>query len=260
MVRFDMSEFQERHTVSRLVGAPPGYVGYDEAGQLTEAVRRRPYSVLLLDEIEKAHPDVFNVLLQLLDDGRLTDSRGRTVNFKNTVVIMTSNAGAELITGAGRRGIGFTTSDGRAEADALRDRLLARLKDVFRPEFLNRIDEIVVFRQLEPAQLRQIVTLVLDETRRRLAAQRIGLTVHDDALDHLAQAGYQPEFGARPLRRTVQRQVDDVLSNMLLDGRLEPGQAVDVTVSDGLLQLAVADGAEPSPEPGAAPASAGRTA
>ena len=246
MVRFDMSEFQERHTVSRLVGAPPGYVGYDEAGQLTEAVRRRPYSVLLLDEIEKAHPDVFNILLQVLDDGRLTDSRGRTVNFKNTVVIMTSNAGAELITGAGRRGIGFTTSDGRTEADALRDRLLARLKDVFRPEFLNRIDEIVVFRQLEPAQLRQIVTLVLDETRRRLRAQGVTLDVHPEALDWLAEQGYQPEFGARPLRRTVQRRVDDVLSNMLLDGRLRPGQQVDVSTADGGLSLTVRDAVEGS--------------
>jgi ATP-dependent Clp protease ATP-binding subunit ClpC len=235
MVRFDMSEFQERHTVSRLVGAPPGYVGYDEAGQLTEAVRRRPYSVLLLDEIEKAHPDVFNVLLQVLDDGRLTDARGRTVSFKNTVVILTSNAGAELITGAGRQGIGFTTADAQAEQDALRDRLLSRLKETFRPEFLNRIDEIVVFRRLERDQLRQITTLVLEETRRRLHAQDVTLEVSAEALDWLAEQGHQPEFGARPLRRTVQRSLDDELSNRILDGRLSPGQHVVVAAREGRL-------------------------
>ena len=164
MIRLDMSEFQERHTVSRLVGAPPGYVGYEEAGQLTEAVRRRPYSVILLDEIEKAHPDVFNILLQLLDDGRLTDGQGRTVDFKNTVVIMTSNLGSDLITG--RRATGFTTGDsGPAADESLHDRLMRRLREPFRPEFLNRIDDIIVFRQLDEVQLRQITGLLLEETR-----------------------------------------------------------------------------------------------
>jgi ATP-dependent Clp protease ATP-binding subunit ClpC len=171
LVRLDMSEFQERHTVSRLVGAPPGYVGYEEAGQLTEAVRRRPYSVILLDEIEKAHPDVFNTLLQVLDDGRLTDSQGRTVDFKNTVLIMTSNLGSELIVGR-REPLGFGSSS-RARDDGLRDQLMRRLRDSFRPEFLNRIDEIVVFRQLEADQLRQITDLLLEETRRRMRAQDI---------------------------------------------------------------------------------------
>ena len=174
MIRIDMSEFQERHTVSRLVGAPPGYVGYEEAGQLTEAVRRTPYAVLLLDEIEKAHPDVFNILLQVLDDGRLTDGQGRTVDFKNTVVIMTSNLGSDLI---GRRRLGFDGGGdgghgGRQDAQA-QDRIMSRLREAFRPEFLNRIDEIIVFRQLDETQLRQITSLLLEETVRRLHAQDI---------------------------------------------------------------------------------------
>ena len=227
MIRIDMSEFQERHTVSRLVGAPPGYVGYEEAGQLTEAVRRTPYAVLLLDEIEKAHPDVFNILLQVLDDGRLTDGQGRTVDFKNTVVIMTSNLGSDLI---GRRRLGF---DGpRRSADAedtqLRDRIMSRLRESFRPEFLNRIDEIIVFRHLDETQLRQITSLLLEETTRRLHAQDITVDFTTEAVDWLAQRGFQPEFGARPLRRTIQREVDNRLSSMLLDGRLLPGQHVTV--------------------------------
>jgi ATP-dependent Clp protease ATP-binding subunit ClpC len=227
MVRIDMSEFQERHTVSRLVGAPPGYVGYEEAGQLTEAVRRTPYAVLLLDEIEKAHPDVFNVLLQVLDDGRLTDGQGRTVDFKNTVLIMTSNLGSELLTG--RRAPGFT--GGSMDADeSLRDRLLRRLREDFRPEFLNRIDEIVIFRQLDTTQIRQITELLLEHTRRRLHAQGITVDFTPEAIDWLAQRGFQPDFGARPLRRTIQREVDNRLSALLLDGRLEPGQHVTVTV------------------------------
>ena len=179
MVRVDMSEFQERHTVSRLVGAPPGYVGYEEAGQLTEAVRRRPYAVVLLDEIEKAHPDVFNILLQVLDDGRLTDSQGRTVNFKNTVLIMTSNLGSELITGA-QRSVGFGTGDvgSEQESNELRERLMRRLQENFRPEFLNRIDEVIIFRRLEAEQLREITALLLEETRRRLHAQDVQRGVH----------------------------------------------------------------------------------
>jgi ATP-dependent Clp protease ATP-binding subunit ClpC len=230
MIRIDMSEFQERHTVSRLVGAPPGYVGYEEAGQLTEAVRRTPYAVLLLDEIEKAHPDVFNILLQVLDDGRLTDGQGRTVDFKNTVVIMTSNLGSDLI---GRRRLGFDGSASAASAaDAedtqLRDRIMSRLRESFRPEFLNRIDEIIVFRQLDEAQLRQITSLLLEETTRRLHAQDITVDFTTEAIDLLARRGFQPEFGARPLRRTIQREVDNRLSSMLLDGRLRPGQHVTV--------------------------------
>ncbi|TDB80858.1 ATP-dependent Clp protease ATP-binding subunit [Actinomadura sp. KC216] len=232
LVRFDMSEFQERHTVSRLMGAPPGYVGYEEAGQLTDAVRRQPYSVILLDEIEKAHQDVFNVLLQLLDDGRLTDAQGRTVDFRNTVVIMTSNLGSELITG--RTEIGFgTPGDGDGPSAALSDRIMRRLRESFRPEFLNRIDEIIVFQRLEEGQLRQITDLLLDETRRRLRAQDVDVSFTTEAVDWLARRGYQPEFGARPLRRTIQRQVDDRLSDLLLAGDLRHGSHVEVSAAGG---------------------------
>ncbi|KAB1156399.1 ATP-dependent Clp protease ATP-binding subunit [Micromonospora sp. DT46] len=243
MVRVDMSEFQERHTVSRLVGAPPGYVGYEEAGQLTEAVRRRPYAVVLLDEIEKAHADVFNILLQVLDDGRLTDSQGRTVNFKNTVLIMTSNLGSELITGA-QRAVGFGTGaeGGEQERDELRERLMRRLQENFRPEFLNRIDEVIIFRRLEAEQLRQITGLLLEETRRRLHAQDIQVHFTTAAVDWIAEHGYQPEFGARPLRRVIQREVDNQLSRMLLESAVSPGQKITVDARDGRLAFDVTAG------------------
>jgi ATP-dependent Clp protease ATP-binding subunit ClpC len=241
MIRVDMSEYQERHTVSRLVGAPPGYVGYDEAGQLTEAVRRRPYSVVLLDEIEKAHPDVVNILLQVLDDGRLTDSQGRTVSFKNTVLIMTSNLGSDLINGS-RRAVGFDT--GRSADHALRDQLDRRLREQLRPEFINRIDEIIIFRQLETDQLRKITEMMLDETRRRLHAQDVRIELTTAAVDWLADKGFQPEFGARPLRRTIQRELDNRLSNLLLRADLAPGQLVTVDVADGMLTFEVST---PSP-------------
>jgi ATP-dependent Clp protease ATP-binding subunit ClpC len=236
MIRLDMSEFQERHTVSRLVGAPPGYVGYEEAGQLTEAVRRRPYSVVLLDEIEKAHPDVFNILLQILDDGRLTDGQGRTVDFKNTVIIMTSNLGSDLIARrAGPLGFGGAAArDGGAQGD-LQDRLMRRLQESFRPEFLNRIDEIIIFRQLDQAELRQITELLLQETMRRLHAQNVTVNFTPAAVDWIAERGHQPEFGARPMRRTIQREVDNRLSSLLLDGQIAPGQEVTVDVEEGRL-------------------------
>ncbi|MFI7657462.1 ATP-dependent Clp protease ATP-binding subunit [Micromonospora parva] len=243
MVRVDMSEFQERHTVSRLVGAPPGYVGYEEAGQLTEAVRRRPYAVVLLDEIEKAHPDVFNILLQVLDDGRLTDSQGRTVNFKNTVLIMTSNLGSELITGA-QRSVGFGTGDvgSEQESNELRERLMRRLQENFRPEFLNRIDEVIIFRRLEAEQLRDITALLLEETRRRMHAQDLQVEFTTAGIDWLAEHGYQPEFGARPLRRVIQREVDNHLSRLLLESAISPGQKVTVDVRDGALTFDVSAG------------------
>nr|WP_221379409.1 ATP-dependent Clp protease ATP-binding subunit [Actinoplanes polyasparticus] len=239
MIRLDMSEFQERHTVSRLVGAPPGYVGYDEAGQLTEAVRRRPYSVVLLDEIEKAHPDVFNILLQVLDDGRLTDSQGHTVSFKNTVLIMTSNIGSDLINGT-RRSVGFGAAGGPSPDEELRERLDRRLKEQLRPEFINRIDEIIVFRQLEQEQVRQITELMLDETRRRLHNQDVTLEITTAAVDWLAEKGFQPEFGARPLRRVIQRELDNRLSTMLLGADLAPGRTVKVDAVDGKLTFQVA--------------------
>ncbi|MCK2219196.1 ATP-dependent Clp protease ATP-binding subunit [Actinomadura sp. ATCC 31491] len=225
MVRIDMSEFQERHTVSRLIGAPPGYVGYEEAGQLTEAVRRRPHCVILLDEIEKAHPDVMNILLQMLDDGRLTDGQGRTVDFTNAIVIMTSNIGAEIILAA------------TGDAAALEDRLMDLLRRSLRPELLNRIDETIIFKRLERDQLRQIVDLLLERTRQRLRGQGITLEVSDAAKDWLAERGHQPEFGARPLRRTVQRELDNRLSAMLLTGEVTEGGKVTVDVEGGTLRL-----------------------
>ncbi|MEU7279921.1 ATP-dependent Clp protease ATP-binding subunit [Streptomyces sp. NPDC045431] len=246
MVRLDMSEFQERHTVSRLVGAPPGYVGHEEAGQLTEAVRRHPYSLLLLDEVEKAHPDVFNILLQVLDDGRLTDSQGRTVDFKNTVIVMTSNLGSEAI-GTGRGQLGFGATDTEAEDEAMRERALRPLREHFRPEFLNRIDEIVLFRRLDEDQLRRITDLLLEETRRRLRAQDVTLEFEPEAVDWIARRGHQPEYGARPLRRTIQREVDNELSRLLLDGRLPAGARVRVGVDDGRLTFRTEEPAEPGP-------------
>ncbi|TMK93059.1 MAG: AAA family ATPase [Actinobacteria bacterium] len=245
MVRFDMSEFQERHTVSRLVGAPPGYVGYEEAGQLTERVRRRPYSVLLFDEIEKAHADVFNILLQILDDGRLTDAQGRTVDFKNTVVILTSNLGADRIQQHTRQ---------RESFEELKNDLMQILRRSFRPEFINRIDEIIVFRALTDEQLVDITKLLLDRLARRLRAQRIEVVFGDDAVRLLAREGFDPEFGARPLRRTIQRLVENELSRMVLGGQLQPGDRVAVDVVEGDLQFEVeggvgeADVTAPGPE------------
>ncbi|MFE7901833.1 ATP-dependent Clp protease ATP-binding subunit [Streptomyces sp. NPDC057424] len=245
MVRLDMSEYQERHTVSRLIGAPPGYVGHEEAGQLTEVVRRHPYSLLLLDEVEKAHPDVFNILLQVLDDGRLTDSQGRTVDFSNTVIVMTSNLGSEAIT---RRGAttGFAAGGADADEEARREQILRPLREHFRPEFLNRIDEIVVFRQLTTEQLRRITNLLLDRTRSLVRGKGITVTFTDRAVQWLAERGYQPEYGARPLRRTIQREVDNELSRLLLDGRVPEGGQVTVDTEDDHLAFQTQSPSAPS--------------
>ncbi len=239
MIRLDMSEYGERHTVSRLVGAPPGYVGYEEAGQLTEVVRRRPYSVILLDEIEKAHADVFNLLLQVLEDGRLTDGRGRTVNFTNTVLIMTSNIGSELVLSGTQGALGFAPPREDDTEAPLRERLMRRLREHFRPEFLNRIDEIIVFRKLSAEQLQQITSLLLEETRRKAHAQDVEVRVEPEAVQWLAETGYQPEYGARPLRRTIQREVDNVLSTMLLNGEVPEHSRVTVGVRDNTLTFDV---------------------
>ncbi|MFF3928056.1 ATP-dependent Clp protease ATP-binding subunit [Streptomyces hirsutus] len=242
MVRLDMSEYQERHTVSRLVGAPPGYVGHEEAGQLTEVVRRHPYSLLLLDEVEKAHPDVFNILLQVLDDGRLTDSQGRTVDFSNTVIVMTSNLGSDAIT---RRGgtLGFATGGAEADEEARREQILRPLREHFRPEFLNRIDEVVVFRQLTAEELRRITGLLLESTRRGLRGQGVTVEFTGAAVDWLARRGHEPEYGARPLRRTIQREVDNQLSRLLLDGSVRSGDRVTVDAADGNLTFRTEAGA-----------------
>ncbi|WP_209325560.1 ATP-dependent Clp protease ATP-binding subunit [Brevibacterium renqingii] len=234
MIRFDMSEFGERHTVSRLVGAPPGYVGYDEAGQLTEQVRRRPYSVILLDEVEKAHPDAFNLLLQVLDDGRLTDGQGRTVDFRNTVIIMTSNLGSEFMSG---NPLGFNSGLAQDTEKDLKAKVMGRLKEFMRPEFLNRIDDTVMFSRLEREQLRSIVEQQLAASRKRVEAQGISLDVSADALDWLAEKGYEPEFGARPLRRVIQRELDDRIADLLVTEAVDEGGRIRAAVSDGELTV-----------------------
>jgi ATP-dependent Clp protease ATP-binding subunit ClpB len=229
IIRIDMSEYMEKHTVARLIGAPPGYIGYEEGGQLTEAVRRKPYSVVLLDEIEKAHPDVFNVLLQVLDDGRLTDGQGRTVNFKNTVIIMTSNIGSQLI-------LEMRGADERTY-QRMREQVLDALRRQFRPEFLNRVDEIVVFRALTEAELAKIVEIQLEGLRKRLAERRITLEVTEAARAHLARVGYDPVFGARPLKRAIQREVETPVARLIVAGKLRDGGAVRVDVVGDALRV-----------------------
>jgi ATP-dependent Clp protease ATP-binding subunit ClpB len=229
MIRIDMSEYQEKHSVSRLIGAPPGYVGYEEGGQLTEAVRRRPYSVILLDEIEKAHPDVFNILLQVLDDGRLTDGKGRTVNFKNTILIMTSNVGAHLIM---ERLADYRGDDKDTLMQSLREEIMMLLKQSFRPEFLNRIDEIVLFEPLSPELLSQIVTIQLNQAKKRLADQDIELSWEPEVVELLGELGYDVQFGARPLKRVIQNLILNPLAEKLLSGEIPPRSSVYLRAFD----------------------------
>jgi ATP-dependent Clp protease ATP-binding subunit ClpC len=239
MVRLDMSEYMEKHTVSRLVGSPPGYVGYDEGGQLTEQVRRKPYCVILFDEIEKAHPDVFHILLQILEDGRLTDAQGRVVDFKNCVVIMTSNLGAKLITKQAG-GIGFAQENNRAGLQTqqkIKDAVLGELKKTLRPEFLNRVDDIIVFHQLDQAQIAEIARRMLQQVSQRLAGQQLQVTFDDSVVQRMAEAGFDPIYGARPLRRAIQSQVEDLLSERLLEGGMLSGQNYNCTVRDGEVVL-----------------------
>ncbi|MCU0569513.1 MAG: ATP-dependent Clp protease ATP-binding subunit [Oculatellaceae cyanobacterium Prado106] len=234
MIRLDMSEFMERHTVSKLIGSPPGYVGYNEGGQLTEAVRRRPYTVVLFDEIEKAHPDVFNMLLQILEDGRLTDAKGRTVDFKNTLLIMTSNIGSKVIEKGGG-GLGFefaTDSADEANYNRIRSLVNEELKQYFRPEFLNRLDEIIVFRQLKKDEIKQIANILLKEIFGRLAEQGITLDVTDRFMDRLIEEGYNPSYGARPLRRAIMRLLEDSLAEEMLSGRVKNGDTATVDIND----------------------------
>ncbi|MBX6753281.1 ATP-dependent Clp protease ATP-binding subunit [Thermorudis peleae] len=244
LIKIDMSEFMERHTVSRLVGAPPGYIGYEEGGQLTEAVRRKSYSVILLDEIEKAHPEAFNMLLQIMEDGTLTDAKGRRVDFRNTILIMTSNIGAEMIQREGTLGFAVAESkEKRAqyEYQVMRDKVLNQLKQTFRPEFLNRIDAVIVFHPLSPEQVRQIVDLELKRVRKQLAEQDITLEVTTAAKDLLAERGYDRQYGARPLRRIIQNLIEDPLAEALLQGRFKPGSTIVIDVRDGLLSIEPAD-------------------
>ena len=232
VIRIDMSEYMEKHSVSRLVGSPPGYVGYEEGGQLTQKVRNKPYSVVLFDEVEKAHPDVFNILLQILDDGRLTDSNGRVVNFKNTIIVMTSNAGASTITS--KRSLGFGGSvETTRDYEAMKERVMAEVKDTFRPEFINRIDDLIVFHALEPDDIRRIAALMLGSVSTRLAQRGMQLSYGDDVIALLADEGYDANFGARPLRRTIQRSVEDALSEEIIAGKIALGDRVELYVDDG---------------------------
>ena len=234
LIRIDMSEYMEKHSVSRMIGSPPGYVGYEEGGQLTEKVRRKPYAVILFDEVEKAHPDVFNVLLQILEDGRLTDGQGRVVDFKNTVVVMTSNAGAHTIKKQRSMGFGSSASDEKSY-EAMRENIMDEVKRIFRPEFLNRVDEIIVFHALEQDEIDRIAKLMLSNVQKRLRERDIDLEVDDSAIKLLSAAGYDLQYGARPLRRAIQRMVEDALSEEILDGKVKLGDRVSMSAQDGKL-------------------------
>ncbi len=251
MIRLDMSEYMERHTVSKLIGSPPGYVGYNEGGQLTEAVRRRPYTVVLFDEIEKAHPDVFNLLLQILEDGRLTDAKGRTVDFKNTLLIMTSNIGSKVIEKGGG-GLGFDFAEDQVDSQYNRIRSLVNeeLKQYFRPEFLNRLDEIIVFRQLTKDEVKSISDILLKEVFSRLAEQGITLEVTERFKDRLVEEGYNPSYGARPLRRAIMRLLEDSLAEEILSGRVKEGDTAYVDVDgDGQVKVIQDQRRELIPQP-----------
>ncbi|GAA5417631.1 negative regulator of genetic competence ClpC/MecB [Paraliobacillus ryukyuensis] len=230
MIRIDMSEYMEKHTTSRLVGSPPGYVGYEEGGQLTEKVRRKPYSVVLLDEVEKAHPEVFNILLQVLEDGRLTDSKGRLVDFRNTVLIMTSNVGASEL--KQNKYVGFNLGDETADYKDMKSKVTEEMKKAFRPEFLNRIDEIIVFHSLEKKHMKDIVTLMVDQLQKRLIDQEIDFVLSDAAIEKIAKEGFDPEYGARPLRRSIQKNVEDLLSEALLREEIQKGQKIKIGLND----------------------------
>ena len=235
MIRVDMSEYMEKHSVSRLVGSPPGYVGYDEAGQLTEKVRNKPYSVILLDEVEKAHPDVFNILLQAFDDGHMTDGKGRRVDFRNTIFIMTSNLGATAL--RDDKSVGFGAVDYSNDFDAMAARIHEEVKKTFRPEFINRIDETIVFKPLSKEEIREIVKLQAQEIINRLEDLEISARVTDTAVDIIADAGFDPEYGARPIRRAIQKQIEDELSEMLLSGAIELGDQITIGGRSGAINI-----------------------
>ena len=233
MIRIDMSEFMEGHSTAKLIGAPPGYVGFDEGGQLTEKIRRKPYSVILFDEIEKAHPDVMNILLQILDDGRLTDSQGRTVDFKNTVIIMTSNIGARLITDKKSLGFSENKENDSKEYENTKKEVMTELKKEFRPEFLNRIDETIVFHKLTDTEIDKIIDLMLKEVERRMKEQGIELKIEKSVKKLVAEKGIDKAYGARPLRRAIQNIVEDSLAEYILDGKIKAGEEVKIAAKDG---------------------------
>jgi ATP-dependent Clp protease ATP-binding subunit ClpC len=241
MIRIDMSEYMEKHTVSKLIGSPPGYVGYDEGGQLTEKVRRKPYSVILFDEIEKAHEDVFNIMLQIMEDGRLTDSQGRRVDFKNTIIVMTSNVGAKNITEKPRQQLGFSSGDGKDDADRnyedIKAAVTADLRRTFKPEFINRIDDIIVFHQLTHDDIKAIAGNMMKTVSKRMADMGITMETLDSAIDVLADKGFDPVYGARPLRRTIQTAVEDAAAEKMLSGEIKEGDTVEIQGTDGKIEL-----------------------
>ena len=240
MIRIDMSEYMEPHSVSKLIGSPPGYVGFDEGGQLTEKIRRKPYSVILLDEIEKAHPDVMNMLLQILDDGRLTDAQGRTVNFKNTVIIMTSNIGARLITDKTTLGFaseGNKKDETQKEYETIKKDVMGELKKQFRPEFINRIDEIIVFHKLNNEDIRKIMDIMLNQLKNRLTEQEIDIEIDESVKQLLIEKGTDINYGARPLKRTIQNVLEDKIAEAMLDGKIKPGKVANVIAKDGEVQI-----------------------
>src|SRR5262249_39179369 len=247
LIQVDMSEYMEKHSVSRLVGSPPGYIGYDEGGQLTEAVRRKPYSVVLLDEIEKAHPDVFNILLQILEDGKLTDAQGRRVDFRNTIVIMTSNIGAATI--SKNQSLGFAIGDDTGLSyEDMRDRIMGELKKVFRPELLNRIDEVIVFHKLTKEEIKTIVDLVLNRVRTQMSEHEVAIELTEPAKELLVEKGYDPAMGARPLRRAIQRYIEDPLADFVLGASLSPGATILVDRKEDAEEVDISIIAGPPPE------------
>ena len=236
LIRIDMSEYMEKHSVSKFIGSPPGYVGFEEGGQLTEKIRKHPYSVILFDEIEKAHPDVFNIMLQILDDGILTDAQGRKVDFRNTVIIMTSNLGAKDILNTASK-LGFASEDkekdaGKSENEKIREKVMEEVKRAFKPEFLNRIDEIIVFRRLVEEDIEKIAKLMLDSLKKRLEANEITADFSDEAVALISKKGFDPVYGARPLRRAIQSNIEDMLSEEIIDGNIKAGDKITVTVKD----------------------------
>ena len=236
-----MSEYMERHSVSKMIGSPPGYVGYDEGGQLSEKVRRNPYSVILFDEIEKAHPDVFNILLQVLDDGHITDAQGRKVNFKNTIIIMTSNAGAQAIISPKKLGFG-ASDDEKQNYERMKDGVMEEVKRIFKPEFLNRIDETIVFRSLDKNDMKKIVTLLSKNLVERCSKQmNITLSIKDSVKNYIVESAYDPKYGARPLRRKIQNVIEDALAEEILDGKIKAGDMVDVGMRSDKVRFSVVE-------------------
>src|SRR5207237_268014 len=246
LIQIDMSEYMEKFTASRLIGSPPGYVGYEEGGQLSEAVRRRPYSVVLFDEIEKAHPDVMHLLLQILEDGKITDSLGRKIDFRNTIIIMTSNVGAETLKRSTTMGFGAVKPLGEHEYEAMRDKLLEEAKKVFKPEFINRLDDIIVFHQLTKSDLMKIVDLEVDKVLERVKAKEVHIVLEESAKEFLIEKGYDPMYGARPMRRAVERYLEDPLAEEILRSNVKPGDAVHVSAVEGKLVFKVPE-AVPTP-------------